>query len=178
MAANHAELVADSVAAEEAAALASDANLVEFYRAARPSVADGSLLSKWIVNELSGVLKQVPLTDLSFSADDFGSLVAMIESKRISGKIAKTVLAAMVEGEGSAEEIVSQRGLEQISDPELLGELLSEILQENSGQVRQYLDGNERMKGFFVGQVMKRTGGKANPSVVNSLLESQLKALR
>lgn len=177
MAAHHAELIADSVASEEAAALASDSQLVAFYRDARGQVSEGSLLAKWIVNELSGVLKQMALTDLKFDAKDFGALVAMIESKRISGKIAKTVLSAMVAGEGSAESIVATRGLEQISDPELLGGVISEILASHEDQVRQVLEGNERMKGFFVGQVMKRTGGKANPGVVNALLQDQLESL-
>ena len=174
MAENYHLLLSDSVATEEASTLASDSALMDFYNEARAHVRDAVLLSKWMANELAGVLKHAELSSLPFGPADFGSMVGMIESERISGKIGKTVLAAMVDGEGSAEKIVAERGLEQISDPSILGALIQEIVESNPNQAEQFRNGNARMLGFFVGQVMKRTGGKANPAVANALLRDLL----
>jgi glutaminyl-tRNA synthetase len=175
MAERYAALMESGIASDEAAVLSADPDLMSYFEAANAQTTNGPLLAKWMANELVSLLKQDALADLAFSAIDFGCLVALIDSERISGKIAKTLLAAMAEGEGSPEGLVKARGLEQVADPAVLGPMIEEILQAHPAQVEQYRGGNSRMLGFFVGQVMKRTGGKASPAVVNALLEEGLK---
>ena len=174
MAERYAVLVGLNVASEEAGVLCSEPEIYAFFQNAQAVAGDAVLLSKWVVNELMSLLKQVDLEDLPFGSDGFGALVGLVHQGRISGKIAKKVLGAMMAGEGSPEAIVKAKGLEQVSDPDVLGPMLTEILEQNATQVEALLGGNERMRGFFVGQIMKKTGGKASPAVVNQLLAKAL----
>ena len=99
-----------------------------------------------------------------------------IEDGTISGKIAKQVFEAMWSGEGPADSIIEQQGLKQITDTAAIEGIIREVLDDNPGQVEQYRNGQEKLFGFFVGQVMKATQGKANPKQVNELLRKVLDA--
>ncbi|MBE8190549.1 MAG: Asp-tRNA(Asn)/Glu-tRNA(Gln) amidotransferase GatCAB subunit B, partial [Candidatus Thioglobus sp.] len=92
----------------------------------------------------------------------------------ISSKIAKDIFQAMWAGEGGADEIISAKGLQQMTDTTAIEAIVDEIIKNNSPQVEQFKSGNEKILGFFVGQAMKATGGKANPKVLNELLRSKL----
>ena len=103
-----------------------------------------------------------------------GQLVTSIDDNTLSGKIAKEVFEAIWNGEGNADEIIEKRGLKQISDDSAIEPVIDEILANNTNQVEQYKAGNTKLLGFFVGQVMKATQGKANPKQVNQLLSKKL----
>ena len=97
-----------------------------------------------------------------------------IADDTISGKIAKDVFKAMWQGEGSADEIINSKGLKQMTDSGAIEGIIEKIIANNSAQVEQYKGGNTKLLGFFVGQVMKATQGKANPKQVNQLLNEKL----
>ena len=102
-------------------------------------------------------------------------LVARITDETISGKIAKEVFEAMWQGEGSADDIIETRGLRQITDSGAIESLIDDVIAANPEQVSQFRAGKEKVLGFFVGQVMKQSRGKANPGQVNALLRDKLK---
>ncbi len=103
-------------------------------------------------------------------------LVQMIDQGKISGKIAKTVFETMLASQREPEQIVSDKGLEQVSDTGSIETAIDHVLAANPKQVEQYLSGNEKVFGFLVGQIMKATQGKANPQRVNEILREKLKA--
>jgi aspartyl-tRNA(Asn)/glutamyl-tRNA(Gln) amidotransferase subunit B len=101
-------------------------------------------------------------------------MLRRIEDGTISGKIAKQVFEAMWQGEGSADEIIDRQGLKQISDSSAIEGIIRDVLDNNPRQIEQYRGGQDKLFGFFVGQVMKATRGKANPAQVNELLKKML----
>jgi aspartyl-tRNA(Asn)/glutamyl-tRNA(Gln) amidotransferase subunit B len=103
-----------------------------------------------------------------------GDMIKRIIDNTISGKIAKDVFEAMWQGEGDADAIIEAKGLKQITDSSAIEPIIDEIIANNPGQVEQYRSGKEKLFGFFVGQVMKATKGKANPQQVNELLRKKL----
>jgi aspartyl-tRNA(Asn)/glutamyl-tRNA(Gln) amidotransferase subunit B len=125
---------------------------------------------------LSGALTKSDsdITSSPVSAAALGGLLRRIEDGTISGKIAKQVFEAMWKGEGSADDIIEQQGLKQISDSSAIEGIIREVLDNNPKQIEQYRGGQEKLFGFFVGQVMKATQGKANPKQVNELLRKLL----
>jgi aspartyl-tRNA(Asn)/glutamyl-tRNA(Gln) amidotransferase subunit B len=102
-------------------------------------------------------------------------LVNRIGDDTISGKIAKDVFKAMWDGEGSADEIIEAKGLKQMTDTGAIEAIVDEIIASNAPQVAQFKSGNEKILGFFVGQAMKATQGKANPKLLNEMLRTKLK---
>lgn len=134
------------------------------------------LSANWLTSELFGRLNKQAV-DLSSSPVDAGKLsglLTLIENNTISGKIAKDVLDLMFETGKEASEIVEENGLKQTTDTKEIESIIDKIIAENSVQVEQYKSGNERIFGFFVGQVMKASGGKINPQLANELLKKKL----
>ncbi len=134
-------------------------------------------LVNWILGDLSGALNKAgleisesPVTPLMLT-----QLVARIADNTISGKIAKEVFDAMWQGKGSVDEIIEARGLKQITDSNAIEALIDEVIAANPEQVEQYRAGKDKVLGFFVGQVMKQSQGKANPGQVNAILRDKLK---
>jgi aspartyl-tRNA(Asn)/glutamyl-tRNA(Gln) amidotransferase subunit B len=109
------------------------------------------------------------------SSTMLGGLVRRITDGTISGKIAKEVFEAMWQGEGDADAVIEARGLKQISDEGAIAALIDEVLRDNPTQVAQYRQGKEQVLAFFVGQVMKKSRGKANPQRLNALLREKLR---
>jgi len=103
-------------------------------------------------------------------------MLKRIADKTISGKIAKEVFEAMLAGEGDADAIIKAKGLVQITDESAIVKAIDEILAKNPGQLAEYRSGKDKLFGFFVGQAMKATQGKANPDVLNRLLKEKLSA--
>ena len=134
------------------------------------------LIANWVNGELAAGLNKenTSITESPVTAIMLGGLVARIDDNTISGKIAKEVFEAIWNGEGNADEIIEKRGLKQISDDSAIEPVIDQILANNTSQVEQYKGGNTKLLGFFVGQVMKATQGKANPKQVNELLSKKL----
>ena len=161
----------------DAGVLTASRELADYYESA-VQVAGGTskLTANWVMGELSGALNRddLDITDSPVSAGALGGLLQRIEDGTISGKIAKQVFEAMWKGEGSADDVIEQQGLKQISDASAIEGIIKEVLDNNPKQIEQYRGGQEKLFGFFVGQVMKATQGKANPKQVNELLRKLL----
>jgi aspartyl-tRNA(Asn)/glutamyl-tRNA(Gln) amidotransferase subunit B len=142
-----------------------------FEAAARVAGAAGKLTANWVIGELSAALNRddCDISNSPVSADMLGGMLLRIEDGTISGKIAKQVFEAMWQGEGSADEVIDKQGLRQISDAAAIEGIIRDVLDNNPKQIEQYRGGQEKLFGFFVGQVMKATQGKANPKQVNEL---------
>ena len=136
----------------------------------------GKLAANWVTGELSGALNRADLdiTASPVSAAALGVLLQRINDGTLSGKLAKQVFEAMWNGVGSADEVIEQQGLKQISDSAAIEGIIDEVLARSAKQVEQYRGGQEKLFGYFVGQVMKATQGKANPQQVNDLLRQKL----
>ncbi|MBD3610509.1 MAG: Asp-tRNA(Asn)/Glu-tRNA(Gln) amidotransferase subunit GatB [Gammaproteobacteria bacterium] len=140
------------------------------------SGADAKQCANWVQGELSAALNKdgMEITDSPVSAEMLAGMMKRIADNTISGKIAKQVFQAMWAGEGDADTVIEAKGLKQITDSGAIEKLIDEILANNANQVEQYKSGNEKVFGFFVGQVMKASQGKANPQQVNELLKQKL----
>ena len=136
----------------------------------------GKLSANWVMGELSGALNKGDgdIKDSPVTAAALGAMLQRIEDGTISGKIAKQVFEAMWKGEGSADEIIDKQGLKQISDSSAIEGIIKDLVDNNPKQIEQYRGGQDKLFGFFVGQVMKATQGKANPGQVNELLRKML----
>ena len=160
----------------DAEVLTSQKAMADYFEAMLDVGADSKLSANWVMGELSAVLKknQTDIENCPVSAQAFAELVMRIADDTISGKIAKDVFKAMWQGEGSADEIINSKGLKQMTDSGAIEGIIEKIIANNSAQVEQYKGGNTKLLGFFVGQVMKATQGKANPKQVNQLLNEKL----
>ena len=117
----------------------------------------------------------VDIASAPINAEMLAGLIKRLQDNTISGKIAKEVFEAMWAGEGDADTVIEKRGLKQITDSGAIESVIDQILADNPDQVQQYRDGKEKVFGFFVGQAMKATKGKANPAQLNELLKEKLK---
>lgn len=138
---------------------------------------NAKLAVNWLTSELFGRLNKtsIKIEESPVSADMLIELLDLIENNTISGKIAKEVLDLMLETKKFAKQIVEEKGLQQNTNVDEINKIIDKIIAENSKQVEQYKAGNERLFGFFVGQVMKATGGTINPQIANDLLKEKLK---
>ncbi len=161
----------------DAGVLTAEAALADYYEAVvKASGGDAKICANWVIGDLLGLLNKQGLSiDTSpVSAAALAGLVARIADKTISGKIAKEVFEAMFAGEGSADEIIKAKGLVQITDEGAIAKAIDDIIAKNPGQVAEYRGGKDKLFGFFVGQAMKATQGKANPEALNRLLKEKL----
>ena len=160
----------------DAGVLSAARAVADYFETVAAGLEDKKLAANWVMGELAGALNKAGL-DVAASpvtADAFLGLLRRIEDQTISGKIAKEVFEAMWNGEGDADAVIEARGLKQITDTGALEDVVREVMAANPGQLEQYRSGKEKLFGFFVGQVMKATGGKANPALVNELLKKLL----
>ena len=137
---------------------------------------DAKTAANWITSDLFGALNKADLGvgDSPVTAERLGELIDLIADDTISGRIAKDVFEIMFETGGTAADIVEQRGLRQVTDTVAIESVVERIIAANPGQVEQYRSGNQKVIGWFVGQVMKETQGKANPKAVNEILRARL----
>jgi len=140
------------------------------------SGAEAKLCSNWVTGSVLAALNESgkSIEDSPITAAALAGLVARIADKTISGNIAKTVFEAMWKGGGSADEIIQAKGLVQITDEGAIVKAIEEIMAKNPGQLAEYRAGKDKLFGFFVGQAMKATQGKANPDALNRLLKEKL----
>ena len=163
-----------NLSANDARVLSADAALRTFFEGALSAHNAAKPVANWIVNELLALWKERSVAELPFEGAEMGTLVARIDDGTISGTIAKTVLAAMVAGEGGVETIIEQRGLKQVSDTDSLEPVVAKLLADNADAVARYRAGNKKLIGFFLGQAMRATQGKANPQLLRQLLQERL----
>jgi aspartyl-tRNA(Asn)/glutamyl-tRNA(Gln) amidotransferase subunit B len=157
--------------------LTSSRDMADYFERVASSCGDAKLAANWICGELSAALKRsdLEIADSPVDADRLAGLIMRIKDNTISGKIAKQVFEAMWQGEGDADGVIQTQGLKQITDDSAIEAMIDEVIAANPAQVAQYRSGKEKVFGFFVGQVMKASRGKANPQLVNALLQARLK---
>ncbi len=163
------------------AELLSGSREISQYFEAALAVADNHALAlaNWILGDLTGALNRaeqaMSFADSPIAPTQLAGLVERIADNTISGKIAKEVFEAMWNGEGDADAIIESRGLKQITDSSAIEAMIDDVIAANPAQVEQFRAGKEKVLGFFVGQIMKQSKGKANPGQVNQLLREKLK---
>ena len=161
----------------DANVLSVDPNLSNFFEEVVVRSRDPKLAANWIMGELSAFLNKENLSILETKVDsiNLGNLLSRIEDSTISGKIAKEIFEEMWNSKKSPDEIIEEKGLKQVTDSSEIKKVINQVLDQNPSQLEQYKSGKEKLFGFFVGQVMKASRGKANPEQVNKLLEERLK---
>ena len=160
----------------EANILVSEKGISDYYEEVIKK-SDKKLATNWITVELFALLnkKNLSISQSPVSARNLSKLIKMITSGKISGKIAKDVFVKMQVDDKDAEQIVEKEGLIQQSDPKELEKIITKVISNNKDKVEQYKSGKEKLFGFFVGQIMKASEGKANPQLVNEILRNKLK---
>jgi aspartyl-tRNA(Asn)/glutamyl-tRNA(Gln) amidotransferase subunit B len=159
----------------EANILVSDKETSEYFEKVIKN-SDVKLSTNWITGELFALLneKDLGIGQSPISAENLSKLINLIKDGTISGKIAKTVFELMANGDKDPQKIVEEKGLKQQSDPKTLELLIDKVIAENPDKVKEYKSGKEKLFGFFVGQTMKVSDGKANPKLVNDILKKKL----
>ncbi len=160
----------------DANVIAEEKEYVQYYEDSAKN-RDGKLVVNWMTSELFGLLKKnnIQFNQNPISPNYLNELVELIENKTISGKIAKDVFEIMFATSKSPKMIVKEKGLEQVTDDGAIEVFVDQVINENNDKVKEYLSGKDKLFGFFVGQVMKVSQGKANPGLVNKILKSKLK---
>ncbi len=161
----------------DAATLTSEREIADYFEAlVKVSGRDAKLCANWVIGELSGALNKagIEIDACPIDAERLAGLLTRIDDNTISGKIAKQVFELMWNSSDSADKIIEEQGLKQISDSGAIKAIIDQIMADNPNQVEQYRAGKEKLLGFFVGQVMKATQGKANPGEVNKILKPKL----
>ena len=160
----------------EAKIISSSKAMANMFEEASSKTDDAKLIAKWLVGDISALLNKdnIEIHESNLSAENFGKLIERISDNTISGKIAKSVLEEIWENGSDVDEIIETKGLVQIQDESLLEEIAKKVIDSNPDQVNAYKNGKDKLFGFFVGQVMKETQGKANPKSVNEILKELL----
>ncbi|MCK0537875.1 Asp-tRNA(Asn)/Glu-tRNA(Gln) amidotransferase subunit GatB [Alcanivorax quisquiliarum] len=165
----------------DAGILAGDRAVADYFEAAAQAAGDAKLAANWVIGDVAGQLNAAGITieQCPLSAADLGQMIQRIQDGTISSKIAKQVFEACWNGEGTPDEVIEARGLKQMSDTGELEKIVDQVIADNATQAEAFRAADEgkqkKMFGFFVGQVMKLTQGKANPQQVNALLQEKLK---
>ena len=162
----------------DAGVLTATRELAHYFEQVTDVCKSPKLAANWVMGDLSGLLNKYNLdvTHSPVSAIMLGGMVARIVDNTISGKIAKTVFEAMWAGEGDADAVIKAKGLVQVTDTGAIEKIIDDVMAANPEQLAQFRSGKDKLFGFFVGQVMKASQGKANPAQLNELLQKKLKA--
>ena len=160
----------------EAKIISSSKAMADMFEEASKKTDDAKMIAKWLVGDISALLNKenIEIDESKLSPENFGKLIERISDNTISGKIAKSVLEEVWENGNDVDEIIKAKGLIQIQDESLLEQIATQVLDSNPDQVAAYRSGKDKLFGFFVGQVMKETQGKANPKSVNEILKKIL----
>ena len=160
----------------DASQLVGDRDLAEFFETTVRLTSNPRLSANWILGELPRELNNSGKTasESLLTAEGLAELLKTIEAGKINNNQGKEVLAEMFATGKPAAEVIAEKGFEQISDESAIAEIVDEVIEKNENQVAAYRGGNEKLFGFFVGQVMKASQGKANPKIVNELLKQKL----
>jgi aspartyl-tRNA(Asn)/glutamyl-tRNA(Gln) amidotransferase subunit B len=163
------------LSAYDASVLISERSRADYFEAAAEG-RDAKMVANWVLNELLGILNKdgKELAESPVAAKQLGALTGLIADNTISGKIAKDVFAEMYATGKDPAKIVDEKGLKQVTDTGAIEKIVDEVLAENPDNVAAYKGGKDKLFGFFVGAVMKKSQGKANPDIVNDLLKKKL----
>jgi aspartyl-tRNA(Asn)/glutamyl-tRNA(Gln) amidotransferase subunit B len=163
------------LSAYDAGVLVGEKENADYYEAAAKG-RDPKLAANWMTSELFGLLNKAgkSIAESPVSASALGGLVDLIADNTISGRIAKDVFAEMFATGKAAAAIVEEKGLRQVTDTGAIDAAIDDIMAKNADKVAEYRGGKDKLLGFFVGQVMKATGGKANPALLNERLKAKL----
>jgi len=160
----------------DAMVLSSDLASANYFEAVVDTCDDAKLSANWVMGDLQAYLnkEEISIANSIVSAEVLGGLIKRITDNTISSKIAKTVFEAMLAGEGDADSIIESKGLKQVTDTGAIEKMVDDVITANPDQVQQFKEGKEQVIGFFVGQIMKISQGKANPGQVNKMLKEKL----
>jgi aspartyl-tRNA(Asn)/glutamyl-tRNA(Gln) amidotransferase subunit B len=163
------------LSAYDAGVLVGERETAAFYETVAKG-RDAKLAANWVISELFGVLNKQnkEIAESPVSASSLGELVDLIADNTLSGRLAKDVFQAMVESGKGAKAIVEEKGLRQVTDTGAIEAAIDKVMAEQADKVAEYRSGKDKLLGFFVGQVMRATGGKANPAMLNELLKKKL----
>lgn len=158
--------------------LTDDKLVAEYFEATVGAGADCKQAANWIMGDITAYLKaqKLSINELAFKPANLAELISLIDTGTISGKIAKEILPELLVNGGSATQLIEAKGLSQISDTSAIEKIIDEVLAANPKELEQYRAGKTKLQGFFVGQVMKQTGGRADPKLTNQLLMQKLNA--
>ncbi|MBE9229530.1 Asp-tRNA(Asn)/Glu-tRNA(Gln) amidotransferase subunit GatB [Phormidium sp. LEGE 05292] len=164
------------LSAYDARVLTDDRAVAEYFEAAIANGASPKQAANWVMGDITAYLnnEKLSITEIALKPDTLAELISLIEDKTISGKIAKEILPELLTKGGSVKEMVKDKGL--ISDPAVLESLIDKILAANPKELEQYRNGKTKLLGFFVGQMMKETNGRADPQLTNQLLAKKLQS--
>ncbi len=178
-AARQARYVSLGISEEEAGILVNAAELAAIFEDAVKEGAPAAEASKWLTGEISAYLnqKEVSASETHLSSQMLTTLLELIDSKKISGKIAKSILPELMETQISPAELVEEKGLSQISDTGALQGIIDQVLADNPAQVSDFLAGKQKVLGYLMGQVMKATRGQADPALANQMVRATLKTM-
>lgn len=155
--------------------LTSSRQLADYFEKCLRYLSKPKLVGNWIINEVMREIgDSIEIENFGISPEELSNLLRLVVEGKISGKIAKDVFTDMLQTGQTANEIVKMKGLEQISDTGEIDNIIDELIQKHKNEVERYREGDQKLLGFFVGQIMKLTKGKANPKVVNELLKDKL----
>ena len=160
----------------EAKIISSSKTMANMFEEACSKTNDSKLVANWLVGDVSALLNSdnIDIEESKLSSNNFAILIERISDKTISGKIAKSILEEVWESGDDVDNIIKDKGLVQIQDESILEEIAQKIINNNLSQVEAYKGGKDKLFGFFVGQVMRETQGKANPKSVNDILKNLL----
>jgi len=164
------------LSAYDARVLTDERQVAEYFEAAIAAQANPKQAANWIMGDIAAYLnnKKLSITEIALKPNTLAELTTLIENGTISGKIAKDILPELLTQGGSAKELVERKGLTQISDTSALEAMIEQVLQANPKELEQYRNGKTKLIGFFVGQVIKQTGGRADPKLTHQLLAQKL----
>ncbi len=156
--------------------LTDDRTVAEYFEKAIATGADAKQVTNWLIGDIAAYLKNnnLSITQIALKPEILAELVNLIKKGTISGKIAKDILPELLEKGGSAKELVEKKGLIQISDTKEIEKIIDQVLAAHPDELEKFRNGKTKLRGFFVGQVMKQTGGKADPKLTNQLLGKKL----
>jgi aspartyl-tRNA(Asn)/glutamyl-tRNA(Gln) amidotransferase subunit B len=164
------------LSAYDARVLTDDRTVADYFETTVATGANAKIAANWITQDIAAYLNAEKRTidQIALTPEALGELVNLIEAGTISTKIGKDLLPDLLVKGGSPKALVAEKGLQQISDPEEINAMIDEVLAANPDELEKYRGGKKKLQGFFVGQVMKRTGGKADPKLTNQLLVKKL----
>lgn len=166
------------LSAYDARVLSDDRDVAEYFEAVVANGASAKAAANWVTQDIAAYLNSnsdLDITKIALTPSMLAELIVLIEKGTISGKIAKEILPELLTKGGSPKELVESKGLIQISDPKELEKIIDQVLKDNPDKLEQYRAGKTKLQGFFVGQIMKQSGGKADPKLANQILSKKLK---
>ncbi len=164
----------------DALILTNEKSLADYFENGTNFTNDFKSLSNWVMVEVLGIInnEKISIKDFSISPENLTQLINFINDGTISGKIAKEIFVEMLTDNKTAEQIISEKNISQISDTSQLEEMINKLFDDYPKQVEEYINGKEKLIGFFVGKIMQQTQGKANPKLLNEMLTNKLSSLK